>query len=39
MPDAKRKALEQKKKYPEWKFPNKGFEAKPPETIIKIQDQ
>jgi len=28
-----------KTKYPKWKFPNKGFEPKPPETIIKIQDQ
>lgn len=27
------------KKYPKWKFPNEGFGAKPPETIIKIQDQ
>jgi tetratricopeptide (TPR) repeat protein len=28
-----------KKKYPKWKFPNEGFEPKPPDTIIKIQDQ
>jgi tetratricopeptide (TPR) repeat protein len=27
------------KKYPKWKFPNEGFEANPPETIIRIQDQ
>jgi hypothetical protein len=27
------------KKYPKWKHPNKDFPAKPPETIIRIQDQ
>ena len=27
------------KKYPKWKHPNKDFPAKPPDTLIKIQNQ
>lgn len=28
-----------KKKYPKWKFPNKGYPPNPPGTIIKFQDR
>ena len=28
-----------KKMYPKWKFPNEGYNPKPPETIFKLQNQ